>query len=413
MLDFDGDGISDITVFEDQADGSPNELVFTHRESSTGDVSSSVEFGKSSDIPALGDYDGDLVTDYVVVREEDSVLKWVRKGKSGNTSTTLGRTDDFVITGCDYDDDGGVDPAVYRSGEGIYYLNYLNEEVNIPVSLNDGDVPVKVACADLDNDGNRETLFALHTESGYRLAIFGSDGKRVFQTAISEPTNIFVYDSNDDDLFDIGMYRKKRRRAFMQTLVQGKKFTFSRKRTKLKGGKRTSSAMALYDGEKNSWELLFHGKGGSFFSRNEATGRVVRSSLSSIRGDELLSPHTLESTGTSPVDDPNELCSTIEDMPDGANGRLWKPSEQGGLVVLFPQCDFRASSVLISYRGKTLYNMEYAGPGNPDSCGDRIHFRARDRNPGSFPSGLLLVVTSTKKKTYCFQVNGNTGSRID
>src|SRR5690606_20693208 len=106
--DFDGDGVSDISVFR------PSSGTWHILESSTGQYKVNV-FGMNNDKPVPGDYDGDGTTDYAVFRPSDST--WYMRYSSDGTfhATRWGLASDVLVP-ADYDGDKKTDVAVYRDG---------------------------------------------------------------------------------------------------------------------------------------------------------------------------------------------------------------------------------------------------------------------------------------------------------
>ncbi|MCB0328947.1 MAG: VCBS repeat-containing protein [Bdellovibrionales bacterium] len=414
ILDWDGDGSSDITTFENQSDGSKNELVYRYRESSTGIIPKAIEFGASEDKPALGDYDGDGVTDIVIVEERESDLIWTQRiVGSANTSVALGTVQDFVLSGCDLDGDGTSDQAVIGQETGLRYLNATEEEVTVPLSLLEGEVPTHAACGDIDGDGTWEVVLAVATTTSRRLVVFSSStGEQRYEVEIKDPRDLFLFDSNDDGFLDIGLFRKKKRRAFFETYAGGADLSsFTRARSKLKGGKRVDGATALFDLSSASWNILFYGTGGVLYEQTVPSGRVTRFLESTVEGHELFQPSDVSFTGVSELEDPEGRCVSIEDFADGINGRLFKLSEHGGLVILIPQCSYRPVKLAISYLGKIISTTTNSGGANGDSCGPRIHFR-NSQNPSDFDDGILVEVTAADKQIYCYRVN-QISNRVD
>ena len=303
LLDLDGDGSSDVVILKDQADGSPDELVYTYRESSTGFLSSAIEFGNSADVPALGDYDGDTVTDIAVVRNTGSSLTWITRIQNGDdTSETLGVPGDFILTGCDFDDDGETDPAVFRLNQGILYLDSEGETQRITVNLRANEQPTRLACGDFDDDQTGEIALVVAKQgrtgprSRSRIAIFTNSGSEVFSRKIRSPRSIFVFDADGDGDLDLGAFYKRKRTAFLFTYTNNGSLNFTSRRARLKRAARTITAQALYNAESNSWSVVFRGKRDKFFELNQSNNQVVGSSFARIRGDKLLPTHTVEST---------------------------------------------------------------------------------------------------------------------
>ena len=88
--DFDGDGLSDIVLYSNQNDGSPNEYVYSFDYSSDSQtLPSSIEFGSSGDIIVPGRYEGEL-SDLAVVKSDGESLNWlVRSTEEGEVVSEI------------------------------------------------------------------------------------------------------------------------------------------------------------------------------------------------------------------------------------------------------------------------------------------------------------------------------------
>jgi len=120
LFDFDGDGRSDISVFRPMPD--PADNFWYIQQSSTGNTVS-MEWGIQADRLAPADYDGDGKADIAVWRDEpsnpDKASFYIMQ--SSNNAVRIeqfGRTGDTPTIAGDWDGDGKADPAVYRSGTG-------------------------------------------------------------------------------------------------------------------------------------------------------------------------------------------------------------------------------------------------------------------------------------------------------
>jgi beta-N-acetylhexosaminidase len=102
--DFNGDGRSDLAVWR------PSTGVWWVR------GISSVQWGRSGDVPVVGDFNGDGRSDLAVWRPSTGVW-WVR----GISSVQWGKPGDRPVVG-DYDGDGRVDLAVWRPSTGVWWV---------------------------------------------------------------------------------------------------------------------------------------------------------------------------------------------------------------------------------------------------------------------------------------------------
>ncbi len=134
--DFDGDGISDISIYR------PSEGNWWIMQSGTNTVSVR-QFGANGDKIVPGDYDGDGRTDMAVFRPSTTTW-WILKSSDNSFSTTqFGLATDKPVPG-DYDGDGRTDIAVYRDGT-WYILQSSNGQSVIRQFGLSSDIPVAVA----------------------------------------------------------------------------------------------------------------------------------------------------------------------------------------------------------------------------------------------------------------------------
>jgi hypothetical protein len=144
--DFDGDGVSDMTVFR------PSNGTWFTLNSVTG-ATSGVQWGNSSDIPVPGDYDGDGMTDLAVFRPSNGTwyIKYARTGATAGFQ--WGNGNDIPVPG-DYDGDGLCDLAVFRPSNGTWYIRYMASGATAGFQWGNGnDVPLP---GDYDGDGRTD-----------------------------------------------------------------------------------------------------------------------------------------------------------------------------------------------------------------------------------------------------------------
>lgn len=133
--DFDGDGISDVSVFR-----SSDNTWYT-RDSRTYANRAFGAFGTSGDELVPGDYDGDNKTDFAVFRPSEGRWYIVQSSTSSLVQTAWGTSGDTPVP-ADYDGDGKTDVAVWRAG--VWHVLQSMTSTGRVVSWGiAGDVPVR------------------------------------------------------------------------------------------------------------------------------------------------------------------------------------------------------------------------------------------------------------------------------
>ncbi|MEP6847597.1 MAG: VCBS repeat-containing protein [Acidobacteriota bacterium] len=176
ISDFDGDGMSDLSVFR-PTDGNWYTL------GSGGNVSIS-NWGLPTDIAVPGDYDGDGKTDPAIYRPSTGTWYTLRSADGSVGIASWGNPGDKPVPG-DYDGDGKVDLAIYRPGTGTWYIVRSSDNgISITTWGNSADIPVQV---DLDGDGKCDPAiyrpstgvwYALRSTGGVFIAAWGLSGDK-------------------------------------------------------------------------------------------------------------------------------------------------------------------------------------------------------------------------------------------
>jgi hypothetical protein len=193
LFDFDGDGVSDISVFR------PSEGNWYANQSQSGFLG--LHFGQSGDRPVPADYDGDGKTDIAVFRGGT----WYRllTGNGTFDGINFGLPADKPVPG-DFDGDGKADVAVFRPSDGNWYqmLSATGGVSQVHFGVSE-DVPVT---ADFDGDGKSDVNVYRPSEGNwYRLnSIDGSFFGLHFGIAEDKP---IAGDFDGDARADIVVFR--------------------------------------------------------------------------------------------------------------------------------------------------------------------------------------------------------------
>jgi glucose/arabinose dehydrogenase len=194
--DFDGDNVTDISVFR-PSNG------FWYRLNSSDNTFSFQQFGQQGDVPAAGDYDGDAKADFAVWRPSNGYWFRLNSSNSAFSAVQFGMDGDKPVAG-DYDGDGKYDIAVWRPSNGYWYrLNSTNNAFSAVQFGMSGDVPAQ---GDFDGDGRiDQAVFRPSNNFWYILRSFDNS----FQaTQFGESSDVPATDDYDGDgRSDIAVFR--------------------------------------------------------------------------------------------------------------------------------------------------------------------------------------------------------------
>jgi hypothetical protein len=173
VSDFDGDGVSDFSVYR-PAQGAWYVL------NNAGTSASYRLHGNASDTIVPADYNGDGRTDYAVFRASTGTWYISDSLTFGENDVQFGQAGDVPVPQ-DYDGDGSADLAVYRNAT-FYWIGSRTGQLNIAQFGLAGDIPV---LGDFDGDGRADlavfrpstgTWYAQKSSSGALLSVpFGQN----------------------------------------------------------------------------------------------------------------------------------------------------------------------------------------------------------------------------------------------
>ena len=162
LIDFDGDGLSDIGVYRNG--------VWFIRRSLDGGITAVEWGGLPQDKPVPADYDGDGKVDHAVYR--DGAWFILRSSDGAQTAVGWGGASTDVPVPADYDGDGKADIAVYRNG--IWFI--LRSSDGGQTTVGWGGVPVDVPVPE-DYDGDGKTIYSGVIVHGRGSSFRSSDGE--------------------------------------------------------------------------------------------------------------------------------------------------------------------------------------------------------------------------------------------
>lgn len=146
--DFDGDGKADFTVFR-PSNGTWYILKSSIPANSTSERIQITHFGANGDLPQIVDFDGDGKSDITVFRPSNGTWYWLQSTDNGFRAIQFGTSEDLPNVG-DFDGDGKSDLGVFRPSNGIWYLLQSAQGFRgVQFGITD-DKPV---AADYDGDG--------------------------------------------------------------------------------------------------------------------------------------------------------------------------------------------------------------------------------------------------------------------
>ncbi len=256
ISDFNGDEIADLAIFR------PSTGTFWYQ-SITNTALNATQWGVSTDIPVVADYDGDNKTDFAVFRNGTWYI--LRSSNQSVSIIQFGLNIDKPVS-ADYDGDQKADIAVYRNG--VWYVlrssaqAFSNFQFGIAT-----DTPVP---ADYDNDGKADWAVYRADEGNWYILNSASSSFRVFRYGISS-AKPSPADYDGDGIADVSVWQNVFGSPVYYVLQskdgQSKEFV-------LNGDSNGKPVPADYDGDGIADPAIFN-PNGTWIRRNSSTNSQV------------------------------------------------------------------------------------------------------------------------------------------
>ena len=171
--DYDGDGKSDFAL---RSNNGTWRLLLSNGDSANRQAQTQ-SWGTTGDLSLLGDYDGDGQSDLAVFRPGNGTWYVKRSSDGGALVKAWGLATDVPVPG-DYDGDGKTDIAVWRGSEGNWYIVRSSDGAVDSVAWGAAYAPYNDVAVPGDYDGDGQTDLAVFRRStGTWLIKRSSDGQ--------------------------------------------------------------------------------------------------------------------------------------------------------------------------------------------------------------------------------------------
>jgi hypothetical protein len=198
--DFDGDGVADVAVWR------RSDLAWYVKQSSDGTVFKESLGSTVDDVPVPADYDGDGITDLALWSPASGVWSIIYSSDGRAYTKRFGVQSTDMPVPADYDGDGLADIAIRRPSMGTWYVLQSDSGTMMKVrfGVQSSDIPVP---ADYDGDGLADIAVRRASNSNWYILQSTDNAIRVVRFGLQETDISVVSDYDNDGLADIAIQR--------------------------------------------------------------------------------------------------------------------------------------------------------------------------------------------------------------
>jgi subtilisin-like proprotein convertase family protein len=267
--DFDGDAISDVTVYNGST------AVWSTLTSSSGFTGATNRpWGGAGYTPVPGDYDGDGMGDLAVYHQASGMWFVLRSDSNFTTSYVFdGGGPGYIPVQGDYDGDGRTDMIVYNTTTGLWYGRKSSSNFTTTLSITWGGTGYTAAPGDYDGDGKADLMvyqatpgrwLALKSSTTYTTSLIVDFGGPSYQPIPA--------DFDGDGITDICVYQSS---SGVWTMLKSSAenllgFTITY------GGPAYTPVPGDFDGDGRA-DIAVYNQSGSFFSILQSRGNYATS----------------------------------------------------------------------------------------------------------------------------------------
>jgi hypothetical protein len=201
--DFDGDGKSDLTVYN-----ASNGFWYSLKSSTNFSTTMNTSWGGSDYTPVPGDYDGDGKGDLGVYQQSSG--NWYILLSGSNFTTTIVKNvggPGWVPAQGDFDGDGRTDLVVYNTSSGLWYGLKSGANYTTTVSINWGGTGYSATPGDFDGDGKADLAVYQQSSGNWYILLSGANFTTTITKNVGGPGYVPLQgDFDGDGKADLAVY---------------------------------------------------------------------------------------------------------------------------------------------------------------------------------------------------------------